>query len=259
MTETTQAPQSAYERGRDSVPDDRVRQAWQEGDALKRRQIQEQEEVRADSSLSEEGVLQRLEEIEERYAGKVQSAYSRAREAAEKRVHNTYLWSLPAPGHEAGKLDSKESVGIKDATEDLAVQGQADAIRERIAKRKSGPIKPSEDPTRSVLREEFAKALQGTKGDTESRLSYLAACRVAEGSIGLEEALDEFRNERHRRYQMEHAQMVQAARSIPSGVRKQPLFPSKRRNVVGGVHAQTPGIRRGADSPSPFMKPRRHW
>jgi hypothetical protein len=202
-------------------------------------------------------VAERLQEIEAQYSDKVVAAYTQAKEAASKRIASARDWSIPAPGSEPGKPDSLANISVKDATEDLAIQARADGIRKRIENRKppGKNVKQTEDPRKVVLREEFSKALQGTKGDTESRLGYLAALRVAEETLGIEQVLGEFRTPRHQRYAEEHQQLAEAAQAIPSGRTRQSIFPTKpRRNVAGGPLGQTPGMRRSAGGGGPTRR-----
>jgi hypothetical protein len=69
------------------------------------------------------------------------------------------------------------------------------------------------------------------RGGVEGRIRALAALRVAEGAgVGVDDLVDEFRNDRHRRYLREGEMLSVARASIPSG-----------RDLTSNPYADRPG------------------
>ena len=218
------AVRPSYEEIRDSIPNSGVREMWRAGDADAARARTEMQRVHEDESLSEEGKKQAAQRIIDRYAGKAQQHYADAREKAARSVDNAYDFSVPMP--DGGALATSRA---KDSSELLAIQGEAARIVQKVtgkslqAMTKEVSQNPRDEGIREAagkraqaLREEYDRAMQ--LGGLEGKVLAHATLRAAEAmGVDYDSVVDEFRNDRQRRYVEEALQLQAFSGSIPSG------------------------------------------
>jgi hypothetical protein len=226
MTEnlTDLAVRPSYEELRDRIPDPGVREMWRAGDADAARFRTEMQRVHEDETLSEEGKKQEAQRIIDRYAGKAQQHYADAREKAAHSVDNAYDFSVPMP--DGGVLATSRA---KDSSEILAIQGEAERIVQKVsgkslqattkeASKNSNDrgIREAAGRRAEALKEEYAKAI--ALGGLEGKVLAHATLRAAEAmDVDYDSVVDEFRNDRQRRYVQEALQLQAFSGSIPSG------------------------------------------
>jgi hypothetical protein len=214
----------SYEELRDKVPNSAVREIWRAGDAYAARARDELQRVHDDETLTEEGKKQAAQRIIDRYARQAQRHYADAREKAARSVNNAYDFSVPMP--DGGTLATSRA---KDSSEIVAIQGEAERIVQKVtgkslqATTKEASKNPNDRGIREAagrraeaLKEEYAKAM--ALGGLEGKVLAHATLRAAE-SIGVDydSVVDEFRNDRQRRYVEEALQLQAFSGSIPSG------------------------------------------
>jgi hypothetical protein len=214
----------SYEELRDKVPNSAVREIWRAGDADAARARGEMQRVHDDETLTEEGKKQAAQRIIDRYARQAQRHYADAREKAARSVNNAYDFSVPMP--DGGTLATSRA---KDSSEIVAIQGEAERIVQKVtgkslqATTKEASKNPNDRGIREAagrraeaLKEEYAKAM--ALGGLEGKVLAHATLRAAE-SIGVDydSVVDEFRNDRQRRYVEEALQLQAFSGSIPSG------------------------------------------
>jgi hypothetical protein len=218
------AVRPSYEELRDRIPDPGVREMWRAGDADAARSREEMQRVHEDETLSEEGKKQEAQRIIDRYAGKAQQHYADAREKAARSVDNAYGFSIPMP--DGGALATSRA---KDSSEIVAIQGEAETIVQKVAGRslqamtKEASKNPNDRGIREAagrraeaLKEEYAKAM--ALGGLEGKVLAHATLRAAEAmGMDYDSVVDEFRNDRQRRYVEEALQLQSMSGSIPSG------------------------------------------
>jgi len=218
------AIQPSYEQIRDGVPDSGVREAWRAGDEAALRARTEMQRVHENEALSEEGKKQEAARIIDRSAGEAQQHYAKARETAAKGAQSAYSFSVPMP--DGGAL---ATFSAKDSTEIVAVQGEAERIVQSLAGKSLQQVtkevskNPRDKGMRQaassrvdVLKEEYQRAME--IGGLEGKVLAHATLRAA-SVLGVEadSVVDEFRNDRQRRYVEEANQLESSRVSIPSG------------------------------------------
>jgi hypothetical protein len=213
-----------YEELRDKVPNSAVREMWRAGDADAARAREEMQRVHDDETLTEEGKREAAQRIIDRYARQAQQHYADAREKARRSVDNTYDFSVPMPD------DSTLATSrAKDSGELLAIQGEAERIVEQVAGRSLQAMtkEASQNPRDKGMREGTGRRVQALKeeyeramhlGGLEGKVLAHATLRAAEAmGIDRDSVVDEFRNDRQRRYVEEALQLQAFSGSIPSG------------------------------------------
>jgi len=218
------AVRPSYEELRDRIPDSAVREMWRAGDADAARARTEMQRVHEDETLSEEGKKQEAQRIIDCYAGKAQQHYADAREKAARSVDNAYDFSVPMP--DGGALATSHA---KDSSELLAIQGETARMVQKVtgkslqAMTKEVSQNPRDEGIREAagkraqaLREEYDRAMQ--LGGLEAKVLAHATLRAAEAmGVEYDSVVDEFRNDRQRRYVQEALQLQSMYGSIPSG------------------------------------------
>jgi len=214
----------SYEELRDKVQNSAVREMWRAGDADAARAREQMQRVHDDETLTEEGKKQAAQRIIDRYAGKAQQHYADAREKAARYVDNAYDFSVPMP--DGGALATSRA---KDSSEIVAIQGEAERIVQKVtgkslqAMTKEVSQNPRDEGIREAagkraqaLREEYHRAMQ--LGGLEGKVLAHATLRAAEAmGLDYDSVVNEFRNDRQRRYVEEALQLQAFSGSIPSG------------------------------------------
>jgi len=213
---------NTYEQVRDAMPHKGTREAWKDADEFAFRQSEEIQRVQEDETLSVEGKKQQIQQVIDRHAARAQEKYAMARNQAEVEAKSAWEFSIPMPD-----TTSYANSRIKDASEMLAIQGEAERISEK-AKRslqqitKDASNNPRDkgirgaDDTITVLRGEYGEAME--RGGLEGKVKAHAVLKVAEAQgIPFDEVVDEFRSERHKRYARESQEIAALSASIPSG------------------------------------------
>jgi hypothetical protein len=214
----------SYEELRDKVQNSAVREMWRAGDADAALARTEMQRVHEDETLSEEGKKRAAQRIIDLYAGKAQQHYADAREKAARSVDNAYDFSVPMP--DGGALATSRA---KDSSELLAIQGETARMVQKItgkslqAMTKEASQNPRDEGIRQAagkraqaLREEYDRAMQ--LGGLEGKVLAHATLRAAEAmGVDYDSVVDEFRNDRQRRYVQEALQLQSMSGSIPSG------------------------------------------
>jgi hypothetical protein len=258
-------PANAYEQVRESTKDlsRPTYEVWAEADRLAEQKRREEDQVRQDPELSEEGRANRFREIAERYDSRIRTYHEKAASEAAEAAERAYLWSIPAPGK-----NSLANTRVSDSNERTAVRLEASSILERAQHRKDllGGIKPVEDLRAEVIREALNEALKGDPDDPDTRIQYLGAIRAAKDTVGLEAVVEREPGSRYERYLSEHYELQRRAKAVPVQRNAGTLsFPKKpKKNVRGQIRGQDPGARRGATAgPSSgttmFKRRGRHW
>jgi hypothetical protein len=218
------AVRPSYKELRDRIPDPAVREMWRAGDAEAIRAREEMQRVHDDETLTEEGKKRAAQRIIDRYAGKAQQHYADAREKAARSVDNAYDFSVPMP--DGGALATSRA---KDSSELLAIQAETARMVQKItgkslqATTKEVSQNPRDEGIREAagkraqaLREEYDRAMQ--LGGLEGKVLAHATLRAAEAmGVDYDSVVDEFRNDRQRRYVQEALQLQAVSGSIPSG------------------------------------------
>ena len=218
------AVRPSYEELRDRIPDSAVREMWRAGDADAARARTEMQKVHEDETLSEEGKKLAAQRIIDRYAGKAQQHYADAREKAARSVDNAYDFSVPMP--DGGALATSRA---KDSSEIVAIQGEAERIVQKVTGKslqamskevsqnpRDKGIREAASRRAEALKEEYAKAI--ALGGLEGKVLAHATLRAAEAmGVDYDSVVDEFRNDRQRRYVQEALQLQSMSGSIPSG------------------------------------------
>jgi hypothetical protein len=214
----------SYEELRDKVPNSAASAMWRAGDADAARAREEMQRVHDDETLTEEGKKQAAQRIIDRYARRAQQHYAEAREKAARSVDNAYDFSVPMP--DGGALATSRA---KDSSEIVAIQGEAERIVQKVtgkslqAMTKEASKNPNDRGIREAagrraeaLKEEYAKAI--AIGGLEGKVLAHATLRAAESmGVDYDSVVDEFRNDRQRRYVEEALQLQAFSGSIPSG------------------------------------------
>ena len=214
----------SYEELRDKVQNSAVREMWRAGDADAARAREQMQRVHDDETLTEEGKKQAAQRIIDRYARQAQQHYADAREKAARTVDNTYDFSVPMPD------DSTLATSrAKDSGELLAIQGEAERIVQQVAGRSLQAMtkEASQNPRDKGMREGTGRRVQALKeeyeramhlGGLEGKVLAHATLRAADAmGIDYDSVVDEFRNDRQRRYIEEALQLESMSSSIPSG------------------------------------------
>jgi hypothetical protein len=208
----------------------------QEGE---RRMDRELERIEADEDLNDEARQRRAQELIDRYSPKISEAYRSAKEKVEASAESSYLFSLPFP---EGRTFAQARA--KDSTELLAVQGEAEAIAQRIAGRslqqmtkaasrnpRDKGIRETSDPTIGALRKEFDQAM--SEGGVEGRVRAMAVQRVCDRlGVPLDQVVDHHRTDTHRRALEDARRFELAVFVLPSGKKpRQNPFEARRRST----------------------------
>jgi hypothetical protein len=214
----------SYEELRDKVQDSAVRELWRAGDADAARARDEMQRVHDDETLTEEGKKQAAQKIVDSYAQKAKQHYADAREKVIRSVENARAFSVPMP--DGGTLATSRA---KDSGELVAVQGETERIVQRVAGKglqamtkeasknpRDRGMRESASHRAAALREEYARAM--STGGLEGKVLAHATLRAAEAmGVDYDSVVDEFRNDRQRRYVQEALQLQSVSGSIPSG------------------------------------------
>jgi hypothetical protein len=222
--------------------------------------------LEANQELTLEAKAVRADELIERYSPKISEAYRSAREKVEAAAETQYLFSLPFP---EGKTFAQ--VKVSDTTEMLAIQGEAEAIAQRIAgkslqeitrERSKNPrdkgMQQRTNPALDALRREFDMAMAA--GGVEGRIRALAIRRVCESSgISLDDVVGHHRTDTHFRALEDARHFERAAFTLPSG-RQAPHnpFSAKRRGPAAvGTYSSGNRVMRGGMAQQVFTKKRK--
>jgi hypothetical protein len=224
--------------------------------------------IEADEDLSAEGKQRRAQEILDRYNPQISESYSTARQQVESSAQTNFLFSLPAPDK-----SSYAQLKVSDATEELTVQGRANAIAAKISgsslqeKTKAHATNPNAKGIRNrgshtldALKAEFDGAMED--GGLEGRIRALAIYRVCEGmGIELERVVGHHRTERHMNALADAERLDRALPTIPSGKRpaKNPFAGNRRRGAkgVGTYSSGNKTIGGGSSEARPQLFPKR--
>jgi hypothetical protein len=214
-----------YEQLRDRIPDPGVREMWRAGNADASRARAEMQRIHEDETLSEEGKKAAAQRVIDQHAARAKQHYHDARAKAELSAESAYEFSIPLPDRQCYATSR-----AKDSGELLAIQGEANRISEKVSgmtlqtltkavsknPRDEG-IKGGVTSARAdILRAEYADGMK--RGGLEGKVKAHAVLRVADASsIETDAIVDEFRNDRQRRYVQESAQIDALRNSIPSG------------------------------------------
>ncbi len=153
-----------------------------------------------------------------------QEHYGKARKAAEKGAQSAYSFSVPMP--DGGALATSSA---KDSSEIVAVQTEAERIVQKVSGKslqqvtkevsknpRDKGIRGAASSQVDALKEEYQRAME--LGGLEGKVLAHATLRAA-SSLGVEadSVVDDFRNDRQRRYVEEANQLESSRHSIPSG------------------------------------------
>jgi hypothetical protein len=229
MTETREQSQSSaslYERLRDGLEGEGGI-SWRDGDRWTSYLREKFETLRADEKLSEEGKYEAAEKYLAKTRPRIEQAYEAARSHLEAEAKRKRGASIPLPG--GGNLST---IKVKDSSEVLAIQGEAQAVISRIERvRDRMPKGMRGDPAMDVLREVYASAMDdgGVEGMTRAR-----GCLKAAEQLGVpqDELVAPFREQRHYEAADEAYQLENLRRSVPSGksVPANPFTPKPKRS-----------------------------
>jgi hypothetical protein len=235
MTETTEQNQpsaSLYKQLRDGTGGE-AGISWRDGDRWTSYLREKFETIRADEKLSEEGKYEAAEEYLAKTRPRIEQAYEAARSHLEAEAKRKRGASIPLPG--GGDLSTTK---VKDSSEVLAIQGEAQAIISRIERvRERMPKGMQGNPAMDVLREVYASAMDdgGVEGMTRAR-----GCLKAAETLGIpqDELVTPFREQKHYEAADEAYQLENLRRSVPSGksVPANPFTP-ERESRGGDFHS----------------------
>jgi hypothetical protein len=254
-----------------SIPHKGARDLLHEAKDIQRHMNRELEDIETDEDLNPEAKQRRAQEVIGRHGPKIAKAYQDAREKVEAAAESSYNFSLPFP-------DKKTfaQAQVKDTSEMLAVQGEADSIAARIAGKSLAEItkEVSKHPgdkgiqatsSHSVdaLRSEFDAAMK--LGGVEGRVRALGVARVCEGmGLPLEQIVEHHRSQVHHNALQDARRFESALHTIPSGKlgTRNPYAGNTRRRGPSGVgtYASTNKVMTGG-RPQLFQKKsrRRPW
>ena len=254
-----------------SIPHKGVRDLLNDAKNIQRHMNRELEDIETDEDLNPEAKQRRAQEVIDRHGPKIAKAYQDAREKVEAAAESSYNFSLPFP-------DKKTfaHAQVKDTSEMLAVQGEADSIAARIAgkslqeitkevSRHPGDkgIQATSSHTVDALRSEFDAAMK--LGGVEGRVRALGVARVCEGmGLPLEQVVEHHRSQAHHNALQDARRFESALHTIPSGKHgtRNPYAGNTRRRGPSGVgtYASTNKVMTGG-RPQLFQKKsrRRPW
>jgi len=218
------AVQPSYDEIREAIPSSAVREMWRAGDEAAAQARTAMQRVHDDETLSEEGKKQEARRIIDRSAGEAQQYYTKARETAAKGVESAYGFSVPMP--DSGALATSRA---KDSSEIVAVQGEAERIVQKVTGKSLQQVtkevskNPNDKGMRQAassrvgaLKEEYERAM--ALGGLEGKVLAHATLRAADAlGVDYDSVVDDFRNDRQRRYVEEANQLEAFSSSIPSG------------------------------------------
>jgi len=226
----------------------------------------ELEAVEANEDLNDEAKERRTQELVERFEPKINGRYREARAKVETSAESSYRFSLPFPD---GRTYAQARA--KDTAEMLAVQGEAEAISQKISGRslqeatreksknpRDKGIQEASSHTLQQLREEFDVAMSA--GGVEGRVRAMAIERVCDRmGLDLEAVVAHHRGDVHNRAREDYEHFSRAAQVLPSG-KSSPAnpFAGKRQGgkAVGSYGAQSKPVM-GNGRPKLFEKARR--
>jgi hypothetical protein len=251
-----------------SIPHKGVRDLLNAAKNIQRHMNRELEDIETDEDLNPEAKQRRAQEVIGRHGPKIAKAYQDAREKVEAAAESSYNSSLPFP-------DKKTfaHTQVKDTSEMLAVQGEADSIAARLAGRSlqeitkelskhpgDKGIQATSSHSVDALRSEFDAAMK--LGGVEGRVRALGVARVCEGmGLPLEQVVEHHRS--HNALQ-DARRFESALHTIPSGKHgtRNPYAGNTRRRGPSGVgtYASTNKVMTGG-RPQLFQKKsrRRPW
>ena len=227
-----------------SIPHKGVRDLLNDAKNIQRHMNRELEDIESDEDLNPEAKQRRAQEVIGRHGPKIAKAYQDAREKVEAAVESSYNFSLPFP-------DKKTfaHTQVKDTSEMLAVQGEADSIAARIVGKslqeitKEVPKHPGDKGIQATsghsvdaLRSEFDAAM--TLGGVEGRVRALGVARVCEGmGLPLEQIVEHHRSQVHHNALQDARRFESALHTIPSGKHgtRNPYAGNTRRRGPSGV------------------------
>lgn len=218
---TEQIVRPSVEEIHASIPHKGVRDLLNAAKNIQRHMNRELEDIETDEDLNPEAKQRRAQEVIDRHGPKIAKAYQDAREKVEAAAESSYNSSLPFP-------DKKTfaHTQVKDTSEMLAVQGEADSIAARIAGRSlqeitkelskhpgDKGIQATSSHSVDALRSEFDAAMK--LGGVEGRVRALGVARVCEGmGLPLEQVVEHHRS--HNALQ-DARRFESALHTIPSG------------------------------------------
>ncbi len=265
-----EAVQPTYEQIVGGIRHKGVQELLHDAEADQRALSRELEATLANEDLTDEARSRRAEELVERFGPKINERYREAKEKANTSAQSSYRFSLPFP---EGKTYAQAQV--KDTAEMLAVQGEADAISQRIVGQslqeatkaasknpRDKGIREASKNTMQSLRQEFDKAM--AVGGVEGRVRAMAIERVCEGmGVDLEGVVANHRTDTHRRALEDAFHFERAAQVLPSGKTQANPFASGRKGAkaVGTYSASNTALTMGSGRPKLFEKKerRRSW
>jgi len=226
----------------------------------------ELEAVEANEDLNDEAKERKTQELVARFEPKISGRYREAKAKVETSAESSYRFSLPFP---EGKTFAQAQV--KDTSELLAVQSEAEAISQKVAgtslqeatkavsnnPRDKG-IRQASNHTMEALRGEFDKAMNA--GGVEGRVRAMAIERVCESlGVDLEEVVENHRTGVHRRAREDYEHFSRAMQVLPSG-KSAPANPFKGKRqggkAVGSYGAESKAVM-SSGRPKLFEKKRR--
>ncbi len=207
-----------------SIPHKGARDLLNDAKNIQRRMNRELEDIETDEDLNPEAKQRRAQEVIGRHGPKIAKAYQDAREKVEAAAESSYNFSLPFP-------DKKTfaQAQVKDTSEMLAVQGEADSIAARIAGKSlqeitkelskhpgDKGIQATSSHSVDALRSEFDAAMK--LGGVEGRVRALGVARVCEGmGLPLEQVVEHHRSQVHHNALQDARRFESALHTIPSG------------------------------------------
>ncbi|MEJ7815881.1 MAG: hypothetical protein WKF53_11970 [Rubrobacter sp.] len=217
------AVRPSYDEMREAIPSSAVREKWRAGDEAAARARTALQRIHDDETLSDEGKKQEAQRIIDRSAGEAREHYAKARETAAKDVESAYKFSVPMPD---GCLATSRA---KDSSEIVAVQGEAERIVQKVTGKSMQAItkevskNPNDKGMRqaassrvAALKEEYERAME--LGGLEGKVLAHATLRAADAvGVDYDSVVNDFRNDRQRRYVEEANQLESFSSSIPSG------------------------------------------
>ena len=227
-----------------SIPHKGVRDLLNDAKNIQRHMKRELEDIETDEDLNPEAKQRRAQEVIDRHGPKIAKAYKDAREKVEAAAESSYNFSLPFP-------DKKTfaHTQVKDTSEMLAVQGEADSIAARIAGKSLAEITkevskhPGDKGIQAIsshsvdaLRSEFDAAMK--LGGVEGRVRALGVARVCEGmGLPLEQVVEHHRSQVHHKALQDARRFESALHTIPSGKHgmRNPYAGNTRRRGPSGV------------------------
>ena len=202
---------SEYEKMRDQETGP-AGQAWREADREEQRLRSLYEELREDPRYTEEHKRQQAWGAFLAAKEKIVAGHQQAREKLQEQARSAERFSVPLP----------EGVShiVKDASELLAGQHEADRLLRKIEKLQGGPFTPN---NAEALKAEYGRGMEvgGVEGAAICRGVLSAA---GELGVPVDAVVDDYRKDHHRESQERAQAANQAAFTIGTRI-KEPPFP----------------------------------